>query len=401
MRKCLKVLYLTSKLPYPPTDGGRIVVWETIKRLAERGHHVTLCCFGSETDQQSITRLEQFCRVILVQHDTSNRLIPALLNTFLPIPYTISKYYSKKMIEAVSSVLASCRFDLVQIEPLHMAHYLHIAKKFGVPVILREHNVESLLIERFSRKARGLQRFYARLQVPKVRWYESKMCEQADLCLTISEEDAKRLRSLNYRIRTVVIPAGVDTNYFYPKFGEAEEPYTIVSVASMDWPPNVDGIMWFCDKIFSKVKDHLPQVKLYIVGKNPPYSVRNLHNGSDIIVTGFVEDVRDYIAKGSVFIVPLRIGSGMRLKILQVMAMGKAVISTSVGAEGIRVNSGHNIVLADTETQFAKSVIELLTDDCKRTWIGKNARKLVECYYSWDSVIDSLERVYYELVGGK
>ena len=401
MRECLRVLYLTSKLPYPPTDGGRIAVWELIKRLAERGHYVTLCCFSSETNQQSVSPLEQFCHVELIHHDTHNRLIPALLNIFLPIPYTISKYYSKRMVEAVSSLLVSYQFDLVHIEPLHMAHYLPIAKAFSLPVILREQNVESLLIERFSREARGLQRFYARLQVPKLRRYEAKMCEQADLCLTITEEDARRLRSLNPRIRTVVIPAGVDTQHFYPKFGEAEEPYTIVSVASMDWPPNVDGIMWFCNRVFTKIKEQLPQVKLYIVGKNPPLAVQKLSNGLDIVVTGFVEDIRDYIARGSVFIVPLRIGSGMRLKILQAMAMGKAIVSTSVGAEGIKVNNGRDIVLADTETEFAKAVVELIVDAEKRHRIGKNARKLVECYYSWDRVIDSLEQVYYRLVRGE
>lgn len=396
--RCLNILFVTTKLPYPPLDGGRIAVLETIKRLSGRGHHVTLCCFSYSDDPQKVKVMEQFCNVKLIHRDTRSRLVPALLNIFSPISYTISKYRCKKMGKMISLLLTSQLFDLVHIEHLHMAHYLPIVKTYGLPVILREQNVETLLVDRFAQKVRGLQSLYARTQVAKLRRFESTACEQADLCLAITDEDEKRLRELNPRIKTAVVPAGVDIEYFNPKNRSLEEPYTIVSVASMDWLPNTDGILWFCNQVFPQIKQQLPQIKLYLVGNNPPTSIQKLADSKNIIVTGFVEDVREYIARGSVFIVPLRIGSGMRLKILQAMAMGKTVISTYIGAEGIKATHGKNVLLANNPEEFATLTLYALNNPTLRQQIGREARRLVEVYYSWDRIVDLLEDIYYALL---
>jgi sugar transferase (PEP-CTERM/EpsH1 system associated) len=394
----VRILCLAPRLPYPPTDGGRIALIEPIKRLAGRGHDITLLCFGAGSDRDSAAAMRQFCQVELVHHDTRNRLIPAMLNIMSSKPYTISKYHSEKMRRAMRHLLVSMPYDLAHAEHLHMASYLSIAREFGVPAILRQQNVESLLAQRFAHQARGFHRLYAHLQVCKVRRYEAAACEAADLCFTITEIDALRLRQLNPRIRTAVVPAGVDTEYFRPQFPVREEPYTIVWIGSMDWLPNVDAVRWFCDNVFPQVKQRLPQAQFYVVGKNPATSIRRLGDRPGIVVTGFVEDVREHIAKCSVFVVPLRIGSGMRLKILQAMAMGKAIVSTSIGAEGISAADGRDILLADTVDAFARSTLELLANADLRYAIGGNARKLVESSYSWDRTVALMERIYERVV---
>jgi glycosyltransferase involved in cell wall biosynthesis len=205
---------------------------------------------------------------------------------------------------------------------------------------------------------------------------------------------------LNPRIRTAVVPAGVDLQYFEPVQDVSEEPFSIVSVAALDWLPNVDSVLWFCDRILPLVRQELPQARMYVVGKNPPASVRALAQRENIVVTGYVEDIRQYVAQGSVVVVPMRMGGGIRVRILQMMAMAKPVVSTSLGAEGIDVTDRQDILLADGEVDFAQATLQLLREPALRGHIGNNAHQLVERRYSWDTVVDLTERVYRRVVQG-
>ncbi len=396
--KRLDILVITSKLPYPPTDGGREVVFQCIARLAARGHRITLLCFEGDAEERAghAIKMEELATTRIVRHNTRTSIVSALLNMFSSIPYTVSKYQARTMYHTLKSLLASQHFDLVHIEPLHMAHYIPVVKRFGIPVVLRFQNVESVLLERAAGVARGLSRLYLALQAKKLNRFEAMVSEQADLCLAISEEDATRLRRINPRIKVAVVPGGTDTEYFKPR-PKIEEPYTIVYVGLMNWFPNVDAVLWFYHAIFPQICRRLPQVRLLVVGKDPPDLVRKLHDDKRIIVTGFVNDVRDYIAKSSVFVVPLRVGGGMRIKILQAMSMGKAIVSTSVGAEGIKALPGQDLVIADTADGFAQSVIDLLLDRDRRQQLGKNARELIERQYSWEIVVKLLEEEYLTL----
>ncbi len=397
--KRLDILIITSKLPYPPTDGGREVVFQCIARLAARGHRITLLCFGGDAEERAgyVAKMEEIATIRIVRHNTRTSIVPALLNMFSSIPYTVSKYRARNMHHTLTSLLESQHFDLAHIEPLHMAHYIPTVKMFGVPVMLRLQNVESVLVQRVASVVRGPLRLYLTLQAKKLKRFEAIVSEQADLCLAISEEDATQLRRINPQAEVVVIPAGTDTEYFKPR-PEIEEPYTIVYVGYMNWLPNLDAVLWFCHAVFPQICQRLPEARLLVVGKNPPDSVRRLHDGKRIIVTGFVNDVRDYIAKGSVFVVPLRAGGGIRIKILQAMSMGKAIVSTSVGAEGIKACPGRDLVIADTADEFARSVIDLLLDRERRQQLGQSARELIERQYSWEIVVKLLEEAYLELV---
>jgi len=390
----MKILQLTPRIPYPPDDGGKIGIFEITKHLALRGHKITLLSITS-IQGNDISELMEYCNVETVIVDTSNSYAGMLLNLFSRVPYTISKYHNKLVLEKLEKLLRKNQFDVVHVDHLHMAYYGIFAKeRFGLPIVLREHNVESTIWERYYREASNLfVKSYARLQFEKVYKYESRIVGDFDRCFAITEKDRERIERMNSRARVSVVPAGVDISYFCP-MDVPMEPYSIVSVASMDWPPNVEGILWFTAKIWPLVKQEIPQAAVYVVGKNPPPEIKKLASEEGIVVTGFVDDVREYMARATVLVVPLRTGGGMRIKILNALAMGKAVVSTSVGCEGIDVENNKNIYIADTEEEFAQRIIELLKDKGKREELGGEGLKLVREKYRWERIAEQIEAGY-------
>lgn len=391
----MRILQLTPKIPYPPDDGGKIGIFGITKYLALRGHKITLLSittFDQTTDD--ISGLSEYCKIESVTMDTANNYIDMFLNVFSSAPYTLSKYYGRPFLKKLNEVLARNQFDIVHVDHLHMAHYGKFIKEcFDLPVVLREHNVESTIWERYYKEiSNPFKKAYIFIQYKKVYKYESEMTSYFDRCFMITEEDKRRIERMNPKVKACVIPAGVNTSFFYP-LTLPIEPYSIVLVGAMDWLPNVEGTLWFIERVWPLVKQKEPHSKLYVVGKNPPEEIRNL-TGEDIIVTGFVEDVREYMAKAAVFVVPLKTGGGMRVKILNALAMGKAIVSTSVGCEGIDVENGKNIYIADTELEFAKGILELLEDSDKREKLGEEGLKLIKEKYQWERIAEQIEKEY-------
>jgi len=399
----MKIFQLTPRLPYPLNDGGKISIFNLTKYISLRGHKITLLSIESNQKkdlQVNIQALEKWCDVKVVYKDTKTKLWGLFLNLFFRIPYTISKYHSEKVKNTVKEILLKKKFDIVHIDSLHMSYYGEFIKReFRLPVVLREQNTETTIMERFYKNQKNpFIKLYAYLQWKKLYKYEAKICEIFDKCLMITKEDEKRIKSMNPKVKTCVIPAGVDVSYFHPLRME-KEPFSLVFVGSMEWPPNADGVLWFYSKIWPEVRKIFPKVKFYVVGHNPPIEVRKLEKkDKNIIVTGFVEDIRTYVAKSLLYVVPLRIGGGMRLKILEAMAIKKPIISTSIGAEGIEVTNGKDIIIADNGKNFAKEVIRLLKDKNYRDRIAENGRKLVEEKYRWEYIIEKLEEEYIGVV---
>ena len=388
----MKILQILPRKPYPPTDGGRIVAYNTIKHLAELGHQITAVSLTEE--MQRPRELEKYCNWIPVEKDTSTTVRGLIGNLVSGKPYTVSKYHGTAMEKKVLEILSTGKFDLVHADGLHTAEYaLHARREFDLPAVLRQHNVETKIMERFyHNQPNPLSKLYGYLQYRKLKSYESEICNNFDRCLTITKKDDERLREMNSEISTSIITAGVDTSYFSPREVE-EEPDTIISVAAMDWTPNVEAVLWFHERIFPKIQEEVPEAKFYIVGKNPPEKINGLE-GNGTVVTGFVPDVRPYMAKAQAFVVPLKTGSGMRIKILNAMAMKKAVVSTSVGREGIGARDGTEICVADKPDEFAGALISLLKDEEKRESIARRGLELVREQYQWGSVIRDLVCVY-------
>ncbi len=394
----MKILQISPRKPFPPIGGGEIVTYHTIKGLADLGHDVTLVSIVDKKEE--IPESQEICTWRPVEKDTSTTLRGVLTNLMSRKPYTPSKYHSSRIEEKIRDVVNGDDFDLVHLDGLHVAYYgVKIKKEFDLPIILREHNVESEIMQRFYQNQRNpFLKAYAYLQYKKLYEYEAAASETFDRCLMITDRDAERLQNMNTNAEVGVVPAGVDVDYFSPR-KVVEEPNSIVFVGSMDWPPNADGLSWFSREIFPLIKEEVPGIKLYVVGRNPPRRVQRLE-GQSVEVTGFVDDVRDYMATAEVFIVPLRIGSGMRIKILNAMAMGKPVVSTKIGSEGIAAEDGKNIYLANSPLEFARTVIKLLHDEKERKRIGRRGRALVEGRYSWEMITRQLEECYNKIVRG-
>jgi len=399
----MKILQLTTRLPYPPDDGGKIGIFNLTKYLSLRGHRIVLLSIISGQTKGTpgnIEGLGKWCDVRVVYKNTGTNLWGLFLNLFFKVPYTISKYHSSKVKVAIKKILSKGGFDLVHIDSLHMAYYGQFIKhEFKLPLVLREHNVQATTMERYYKRQRNpLVKLYAYLQWKKMHRYEAKICEIFDKCLMITEEDKERIERMNPSVKTCIIPAGVDTSYFYPLKIE-EESGSLVFVGDLSWLPNVDGVIWFYSRVWPRIKKASLPVKFYVIGRRPPEEIRKLSKkDQNIMVTGFVKDVRPYVAKCSVYVVPLRIGGGMRLKILEAMAMERPVVATSVGAEGIMATDRENIMIADSEADFAERVIELLKDRNPRRRVAQEGKRLIEQKYRWETVVEALEKEYFRVL---
>jgi len=380
-------------------DGGRIAVYEPLRRLAARGHQVTLLTFRPPNqDAADLAPLAEFCRVESVPHDTRTRPMGIAGSLFSTLPYNVAKYQTPRMAQRLEEILARESFDVVHLEQVHMAGYQAITKgKWGIPTVLRQENIESHLAERYWRAQTGLRRLYARLLAARMRRYEAAMCAVVDCCLAITLEDAQRLHDLSPRARTLVVPAGVDIAAFCPS-PHSEVPDTVVFVGSMDWLPNADAVLWFYHEALPAIRREFPALQFYVVGKDPPPEIRRLAEPGAIHITGLVADVRDYFARAAVFVVPLRVGGGMRVKLLQALAMARPVVSTSIGAEGIAVTHGQDILLADSAPDFARCAVDLLRDPELRARLGQSGCRLVEENYSWEAATDLLELAYRDVI---
>jgi glycosyltransferase involved in cell wall biosynthesis len=296
----------------------------------------------------------------------------------------------------VAAVKRAAR-EIQQREPtdLVVADYLFAADNVWdtgpAPVVLFEHNVEYLIWQRLATLERApWRRALFELEWRKLRRQEAAACRRAALTLAVSDADRVRLAAMAPAASFDVIPTGVDTDYFAPS-GAAERPGALVFTGSMDWHPNEDAVCHFCDDILPRIRERLPHATFTIAGRNPGPRVRSLASRAGIVVTGTVDDVRPHIAAAAVYVVPLRAGSGTRLKIFEALAMAKAIVSTTVGAEGLALTPDREIVMADDPTSFAARVIDLFDDPARRRRLGEAGRTLVETHYSWPQIARAFE----------
>lgn len=315
-------------------------------------------------------------------------------NLFSRYPYVISKYYSDSMKDRVSLTLNQNRYDVIICDFIFSSIFL--PEEYWGQSVLFQHNIESVIWKRHWRSESNIvKKGYLYLQWLKLFKYEKRVCPKFKACIAVSHEDGKMLKHFGVR-RARVIRTGVDTRFFGPIKIE-EIPYNLVFTGSMDWLPNEDAIVYFVRSIFPKIKRIIPQATLTIVGRQPTKKLRALgQEDSSIEVTGTVNDVRPYIGRAAVYIVPIRIAGGTRLKIFEAMSMEKAVISTSIGAEGLQVLNGKNIIIADNEHCFAERTIELLKNSDKRHKIGAAARKLLTREFDWAIVAREFEKICQE-----
>lgn len=310
------------------------------------------------------------------------------------LPYVIDKYRSKAMTAAIGRLAGTGRYDIVVCDFLTpTVHLMGLGKALPAKTLLFQHNVESQIWKRLSDNARGLVgKAYFKEQWRRMAAFERDRCAAFDGVVGVSEEDCRHMREV-FGLGNVMgsVPTGVDVAYFQGATA-AKKPGSIVFLGSMDWMANIDGVAWFAEQMFPSIKARIPGACLSVVGRNPTARVRELAKGDPAIeVTGTVEDVRPYVAAAEVVVVPLRVGSGTRIKIFEAMAAGIPVVSTRIGAEGLPVEHGRDILLADEPADFISCVERLLRDPQLRARIGASGLELVRANFGWEPVTKVFE----------
>ena len=398
----MKILWVKAGGLVPPDTGGKIRSYNILRELARR-HFVTFFSFYGTHDNDAHPGLNNiFDRVVCVPlalpapksvaelADYSIRLLSSQ-------PYGITKFCRHQVRQKLRELLQEETYDVIVCDFLTPAGV--IPWDSPTPKVVFTHNVEAMIWKRHYEVAKNpIWKGISWWEWRKMEGAERRYLRRADRVLTVSETDRDAFVPFLQNQTITVIPTGVDVDYFTPMSLE-EIPNSLVFTGSMDWLPNEDAIFYFVEAILPLIKEKIPDVSLEVVGRNPSRKLQSLDQAEKAVrLTGWVEDIRPFLARGSICIVPLRIGGGTRLKIFEAMAMGKATISTSIGAEGLPVQSGENILLADTPKDFADRVISLLRDANQRRKLGTAARTLVEESYSWPKIAENFSRILQEVI---
>ena len=395
----MKILFLSPTVPFPLTDGGRIRVFNLLKQIAKKSDITLLALETQPTDEEGVAELQQLgVQVHLVPNaPTLPRVsLGTLLKAFLKRqPITVARYDLPAYRQKFRELIATENYDLVHYEMFHTAQFY---TETDLPGVLSQQNVDSEIWRRLcSETANPFYKFAYWTQQLAFQRYERVLSPKFDAVTCTSDIDAAVFQRHCAADAIAIIPNGVDVTHFQPDF-TTEAPAHLIYIGSMDWYPNEDAVALFADDILPRIQSEVSDVRFSIVGGNPSARVQKLAARDGVIVTGRVPEIKPYFAEATVFVVPLRIGSGTRLKILEALAMGKAIVSTSVGAEGLDLNDGEEIFIADAPEPFAEAVTRLLTDPALRRRIGENGRARVEKDYDWRSIGEKLHQRYTEIV---
>jgi sugar transferase (PEP-CTERM/EpsH1 system associated) len=388
----MKILWLKTELLHPVDKGGKIRTYHLLKQLKNH-HHITYLTLDDGTaPPDAAENASEYCHeLIRIPHSTSAKFSAAfyaelVANMTSSLPYAIRKYKSDAMTRAISDATSKDNFDVVICD--FLAPAVNLPRDLQTPVVLFQHNVEAEIWRRhYEVQQHPAKRLYLRLQWRKMQGFERDACRRVDSVIAVSEADAKMMEH-DYGVAKVHdIPTGVDVDFFKPSNSITPRPNSLVFTGSMDWLPNEDAMRFFVDDILPLIKQRIPDVHLTIVGRNPYPSLLELaKRDRALTVTGRVDDVRSYIEEAVAFIVPIRIGGGTRLKIYEAMAMEKPVISTTIGAEGLPVHDGAQLLIADDPEKFAEAVVKVLSDSEFATQLGNNAAQLVRQNFGWPGV---------------
>jgi polysaccharide biosynthesis protein PslH len=405
MSSTYEILVLSHLVPWPTTSGVLLRCYNLLREAA-RHHRVHLLALNQEVllpeaaVPESVRHLSTFCAEVrvfpLVDSGSRARLAKLLArNTVSALPYSVPRFYSPELETAMIDLLSRRPIHLLQFETLAMAQYGALAP--DLPAILVHQNHESaLMARRTAREANPLARLYLGLQAKKLAAYEALICPAQAANVTVSEADRDDFRARIPNARFEVVPNGVDVETFVPTPDPGGQ--ELVFVGGMSWQPNRDAMRWFLAEVWPTVRRRAPKARLTIVGSHPSPEVRRAVEREDgVTATGLVPDIRPYVSRAAVYVCPLRIGGGTRLKILDAWAMGKAVVSTPIGAEGLGAVSGREIELAATAEEFAARILHLLGDPGRRTALGAAGRRRVVEEFAWPRVASPLVRLYDEL----
>jgi len=401
----MNILWLSHNVPYPPIGGVLQRNYNLIKEVASR-HDVHLVAFNQKALLPNTAQLEearkalaQFCAqvdILPIPSDSRRLNWYALVATslFSKDPYTINWLKSSTMHDKIRRIVQERQFDLVHYDTISLAEYFDDTG--DIPKVLNHHNVESAMMMRRARNDRNiLRKVYFYVEAKKLHAYEKRSCPRFDVNFVVSDLEKGVLARRTLGGKVEVVSNGVDTDHYRPGSGSSPVRNSLLFSGRLDSYSNRAGILFFLGKIWPLLRLQIPDVHLTVLGKNPPPDLsRVAQREANVTVTGFVWDARPYFDAAEAYVCPIWDGGGTRLKILDAMAMGKAVVCTAIGCEGIEVSPGNNILIANTPAEFVWQVRRVLTDVNLRLSLGKEARKLVTERYSWKRIGSDLCRIY-------
>ena len=397
----MRILWVKVGGLWPPNTGGRLRSLHMIGELSRRHQVTVVTTHAPGEDPRALEdRLSRCHRInsiayALPKQGTRGFALALAGSWMSPYPADLWRWRLSRVREQVRQRLTEpvdlCVADFLVAMP-------NLPARPAAPVVLFEHNVEYMIWKRLHDvEQRPWRRALLAMEWRKMRRYERLACRRAARTIAVSEEDRALLATVAPTADIRSVSTGVDTQFYHPN-GTVEAPATLVFSGSMDWYPNEDAVLHFLDSILPAIRREIPAVSLTVVGRNPTERIRAAGAAAGVELTGTVPDIRPFVAKAAVYVVPLRVGGGTRLKIFEALAMGKAVVSTGVGAEGLPVLPGEHYLRADTPQEFARSVVMLVKDPSRRQALGAAGRRLVEARYSWAEVAREFEALCQEVL---
>ncbi len=397
----MKILQLCIRVPYPTTDGGSIAMYEMQRSLTANGASLKVLSFNTVKQFVDLEKLDEsylkMTRIQGVYLDNRINAFAALFNLFTGESYHIIRFIRRDFEESLVDILKSENFDVIQLESLYMVPYLNVIRNHSnAKVVLRTHNIEHQIWQRLATISTNIfRKWYLNLLADRLKKYEQWSLNMVDAIVALTLQDEQLLREAGAEVPIFIAPVGIDAKEYPVQELPKEE--VIFHIGAMDWLPNQEGMKWFLEKVWPTVIEKYPEVKLRFAGKKMPDEFYR-YAGPQVEVSDFVEDAKQYMAEGSIMIVPLFSGSGMRVKIIEGMAMGKAIVTTPIGLEGIPAQNGKEVMVADSVAAFLNAIYRLIENPELKINLGKNARRLTEEIFDNHKIGGRVVHFYRDLV---
>jgi glycosyltransferase involved in cell wall biosynthesis len=395
----MRVLQLCNKAPFPPNDGSSIAIYNMGEGFISNGVELHVLTINTKkhfkADENIPKEYREKAHYRSVFENTDVSPLGALKNIFSSQSYFVSRFYFKDFRDELIAKLKSTEFDIIQLEGLFVATYIPVIKKYSkAKIVLRAHNIEYLIWERHLKNETSfLKKMYLGIQTKRLKNFELKILSDLDAIVTITDFDKTVFEKLAYKKPVYTCITGVDVESYRKKVSDVKKPKTIFHFASMDWMPNIEAVDWFLNNCWKNILRQVPDAKFVMAGRNMPPRLAKL-NQPNVLVVESVKDSKAFYNEHEIMLVPLLSGSGLRIKIIEGLAYGKAIVSTSVGAEGINYTNGKNILIADTPADFTRAVVELLKDNTKRQTLEQGALNLAEREFDNGKVVAGLVNFY-------
>lgn len=407
----MKILFLTQIVPFPPDAGPKVKTWHVLRSLVGQGHAVTLVSFIRPEEVQHVPVLEELCKSVHTVPIRRSRLadIGYMLRSYLTQrPFLVERDDLHRMQELVNKLVREENFDCIHADQLTMVQFAlrGAASASGKKpkVVMDAHNAVWSIVERMAENARWFLKPVLNIEAKRVKRYEGELLKTVDHVLAVTEIDRagleEAMQSLNGRgngraAPITVVPIAVDTQQLQPIQRKAGSK-NIVTLGTLHYPPNADGIRWFLNQVFPLIRQHVPDATLTIIGKNPPrdFLETAAQSPESITVTGYVPDLGPHLQESALMVVPVRAGGGMRVRILEAFSYAMPVVTTTIGLEGIQGIPEQDVLVADTTTDFANRVIQLLENPDLQQKLSTNGRRLAETKYDWQVILSAMNPIY-------